>query len=459
MGVFYDEFPFPTFSDENLEEELKYNNREPLEEFAHLSLDVINHYLFKGRGNFSSEFRVLVVGAGTGSTGLYLAEQLTQTNAQIVILEVSKKSMEIAKKRAQIRGLKNIQWIHGSVESLSDIAQTGLFDFIECRHVLDHVVDPTSVLSKMAGILKPNGGISLSINGGVGRGGLIHVQNMVQILTKNEKTSAGKIAAVKEVLKVVPPQNWFHRYKAINPTGHIYSSRHSSGSNSYTDSDIAQFFLKPLDNSFRVGDVYELANKTGLKFVTFSDLSNRITLKLENYLPTNLMKKMAAKDIVTQQKMAELLGLGPFTFHFLLSKETKSEASFDNLDNIPFLFLSPEGLLQVLEEKCKDQDSDGTLSLRMYEDNSHLTQPFSLPCNPHATDFLGSLLKHPGQRTEKILQNLLKKYPELTPEHMFSRMTGFYNAAKHSGQILLRHKSIGGFPRSKISSFYKISRN
>ena len=42
----------------------------------------------------------------------------------------------------------------------------GLFDFIECRHVLDHVVDPTSVLSKMAGILKPNGGISLSINGG-----------------------------------------------------------------------------------------------------------------------------------------------------------------------------------------------------------------------------------------------------------------------------------------------------
>ena len=27
-------------------------------------------------------------------------------------------------------------------------------------------------------------------------------------------------------------------------------------------------------------DVYELANKTGLKFVTFSDLSNRITLKV-----------------------------------------------------------------------------------------------------------------------------------------------------------------------------------
>ena len=40
--------------------------------------------------------------------------------------------------------------------------------------------------------------------------------------------SAGKIAAVKEVLKVVPPQNWFHRYKAINPTGHIYGSRYTS---------------------------------------------------------------------------------------------------------------------------------------------------------------------------------------------------------------------------------------
>ena len=31
------------------------------------------------------------------------------------------------------------------------------------------------------------------------------------------------------------------------------------------------------------------------------------------------------------------------------------------------------------------QDSDGTLSLRMHEDNSHLNLPFSLPCNPQAT--------------------------------------------------------------------------
>ena len=33
--------------------------------------------------------------------------------------------LQCLQKRAQIRGLKNIQWIHGSVESLSDIAQTG----------------------------------------------------------------------------------------------------------------------------------------------------------------------------------------------------------------------------------------------------------------------------------------------------------------------------------------------
>ena len=38
----------------------------------------LNHYCFAGRNNFSSDFRALVAGGGTGDAVVYLAEQLSK---------------------------------------------------------------------------------------------------------------------------------------------------------------------------------------------------------------------------------------------------------------------------------------------------------------------------------------------------------------------------------------------
>ena len=40
----------------------------------------------------------------------------------------------------------------------------GLFDLVECSHVLDQLTDPSDALNKMAAALKQNGGISLRLN-------------------------------------------------------------------------------------------------------------------------------------------------------------------------------------------------------------------------------------------------------------------------------------------------------
>jgi 2-polyprenyl-3-methyl-5-hydroxy-6-metoxy-1,4-benzoquinol methylase len=40
----------------------------------------------------------------------------------------------------------------------------GKFDFIECRHVLEHVVDPLKGLQSLASVLKEDGAISLSLH-------------------------------------------------------------------------------------------------------------------------------------------------------------------------------------------------------------------------------------------------------------------------------------------------------
>ncbi len=64
---------------------------------------------------------MLVAGGGTGSALLYLAEQLRHTDAQLVYLDFSWKSLDIARQRAQLRGLRNIRWIHNSIENIESI--------------------------------------------------------------------------------------------------------------------------------------------------------------------------------------------------------------------------------------------------------------------------------------------------------------------------------------------------
>ena len=65
----------------------------------------INHYCYAGRQDFHN-FRALVAGGGTGSAAIFLAEQLRERDcSEVVYLDISEKSMEVAQKRAAIRGL------------------------------------------------------------------------------------------------------------------------------------------------------------------------------------------------------------------------------------------------------------------------------------------------------------------------------------------------------------------
>src|SRR5690606_5702152 len=87
-------------------------------------LENLNHYCFAGARDFMrSGFRVLFAGGGTGDGTIFLAEQLYGTDAEIVHLDISEKAMEIAKARAELRGLDNITWQHGSLLDLPNMKE------------------------------------------------------------------------------------------------------------------------------------------------------------------------------------------------------------------------------------------------------------------------------------------------------------------------------------------------
>src|SRR5207249_9481006 len=123
-------------------------------------LELITVYCFKGRSNFSQEFQVLVAGGGTGDQTIFLAEQLRHNRrAEVVHLDISEKCNEIARRRAEVRNLTNITWVHGSVLDLPSL-KLGPFDYINCVGVLHHLKEPKAGLQALRSVLKDEGAMS-----------------------------------------------------------------------------------------------------------------------------------------------------------------------------------------------------------------------------------------------------------------------------------------------------------
>jgi len=121
----YENYPYPKRDLEDEKGGMYVSNSE--------NLTRLNHYGFKGdmplfKKGKGAMFRVLVAGAGTGDAVIHMAEQLRDFNARVVYLDMSRASMLIAKKRAKLRKLKNIDWIHNSLLE-ADKGPKGLLQF------------------------------------------------------------------------------------------------------------------------------------------------------------------------------------------------------------------------------------------------------------------------------------------------------------------------------------------
>ena len=132
------------------------------------SLDCLNYFCFDGGRDFSKPFRVLIAGGGTGDCTIYLAEQLRNTPAEVVYLDMSKASMSVAKARAKARKLNNIKWVHDSLLNLPE-SDLGKFDYISCTGVLHHLADPQAGLDALKSVLHPEGSIYLMVYAQHGR--------------------------------------------------------------------------------------------------------------------------------------------------------------------------------------------------------------------------------------------------------------------------------------------------
>src|SRR5689334_6783901 len=170
-------------------EALPYPARDPGDEAVRLitgspsHILEVNHYLFAGRRNFNRPFRTLVAGGGTGDACIMLAQQLVDRRCpgEVVYLDLSTASRAVCEARAKARGLRNIQFLTGSLLDLPSMP-IGSFDYIDCTGVLHHLPDPAAGMQALASVLHPDGGMGVMLYVEYGRSGVYPLQELLRTL-------------------------------------------------------------------------------------------------------------------------------------------------------------------------------------------------------------------------------------------------------------------------------------
>lgn len=315
-------------------EALPYPPRNPDKELETLCvtwtdrLDYLNYRFFGGRHDFN-DFRVLVAGDGTGDASTFLGEQLVDTSAEIIALDLSDASQAIARARSQKRGLSNIRYVHASLLDLPAL-ELGHFDLITCGGVLHHLEDPDAGLAALKSVLKPGGVMSLMVYGKIARTGVYYMQEFLRLLLPDAMSRQDKLALTGGVLRNVPKSNWF-THNAQNFALDIQL---------YGDNGIYDLLLHSQDRGYTVSDIYDWLDRTGLHLAEFNPMGSG-----ENYMynPLYQMRDLAVCEQLKtlskrdQQQACELL-LGNITRHFFFAtaSETYETVSIDDENAIPF---------------------------------------------------------------------------------------------------------------------------
>jgi len=104
--------------------------------------------------------KVLDVACGIGIPSLSAAEMVAP-NGSVTGIDLAPGMIEIGRSRAAQRGLKNIEFRESDAENLPFADRS--FDIVLCHLGLIHFTDRGKALREMWGVLKPSGGLAISV--------------------------------------------------------------------------------------------------------------------------------------------------------------------------------------------------------------------------------------------------------------------------------------------------------
>ncbi len=306
-------------------EDLPYPYRDPETEGDYfmccdpVSLTGLCHAGWGGKRDLREGVRLLVAGCGTGDAVVLYAEELLDTNSEIIALDLSSASIAVAKARLKKRGLSNVTFHHLSILDAPD-AGLGEFDLIDCSGVLHHLPDPDAGLVALTKMLKADGMMSIMVYGHYGRYSVYLVQELMKKLMHPTMTRQEKIALARAFLNNVPQGHWI----TVNNSLFLEDMRFPDGSGLY------DLFLHSTDRAYTVPQIYDWVEGAGLTLHQFySSITDESLYHPESYNNDETMRAIfSTKSPRERHEIAELMNGNIAKHHFYATKEPKSAAAF-----------------------------------------------------------------------------------------------------------------------------------
>jgi 2-polyprenyl-3-methyl-5-hydroxy-6-metoxy-1,4-benzoquinol methylase len=334
----YEAYPFPL--------------RDPGDESKRLvvidqdSLAKLNHFCFGGRQNFENGFRVLVAGGGTGDHTIFLAEQLRDYDASVTYIDISRSSMEIAKERARVRVLNNIEWHHCS---LLDVASLNLppFDLISCTGVLHHLPEPELGIEALRTVLALDGAMSLMLYGRTGRLAVYAGQELMRLVNEGVDDQKLRTQYARAMVQCLPETNWLVR--GSDPGKMLVEYVED-------ESNLNDVLLHEQDRAYSVPEIYEFLAGAELELIEFTSFFSEPPCCRFMYDPMSWISDPSLSAHIQkmprpqQQAIAEAMSC-VLTCHGFYAAPTATNrvARADDLDMVPFFFnFDPGDLAQQL---------------------------------------------------------------------------------------------------------------
>ena len=420
----YEEYPFPL--------------RDPRDESRRLvvaeqeSLGKLNHFCFGGRQSFGDGFRVLVAGGGTGDHTIFLAEQLRGYDARVTYVDISRASMEIARERARIRSLNNIDWHHRSILDLSSM-DVAPFDFISSTGVLHHLPEPERGLQALRGVLAPDGAMSLMLYGRVGRLAVYAGQELMGLVNEGVEDAKLKTRHARSIVEGLPHSNWLLRDHGPDRVLNEFLD---------DESNLNDVLLHQQDRAYNVLEIYDFLAGAQLELIEFTSFHSDPPHFRCMYDPLTwitdpmLQSHVSRLPLPRRQAIAEAMSC-MITCHgfYAAPKAADRIASADDLDMVPFfLYFDPGSLAhhfrQAAGRECGLNYRRGTVQFAVGKYSGDLIAGID------GTRSIGELF-------ECVRRN---SGGTATDSELLRDFKAFYEPLNSLDTLLLRHRSISPFP-------------
>ena len=204
------------------------------------------HRILWPNRKYKADLDILIAGCGINQAAVFA---FTNRKAKVVAVDISESALEHQQHLKDKYGLDNLE-LH--LLPIEELLTLGLdFDLVVATGVLDHMEDPLAGMKALAGCLRRDGVIAVTLHAKYGRIGVELMESVFDDMGLRQDKASVKLA--KEMISVLPKGHPLRHYLKI-----VDDLR--------SDAALVDTFLHPPQRSFTVDECIDLVTSAELVF-------------------------------------------------------------------------------------------------------------------------------------------------------------------------------------------------